>query len=73
VHIPSAELLEAMRKAKLLPAISLDSDSEYDPVDLQDELNERAYEDERLHWARNYEILLQKLGSGWMTERLLDT
>jgi hypothetical protein len=53
ILVPTADLLEEMYRAKLIPQISEDSDGEFDPEDLQEEGRMKLYPDEVAHWARN--------------------
>jgi hypothetical protein len=76
IFVPTADLLEEMYRAKLIPQITEDSDGEYEQEDLQEEGRMELYVDEVAHWARNNEMLQGKLSARppkWSAEALLST
>jgi hypothetical protein len=76
IFVPTQNLLEEMYRAKLIPQINEESDSEFDSEDLQEEERMELYTDEVVHWARNNEVLQGKLSARppkWRVEALLST
>jgi hypothetical protein len=76
IFIPSPDLLKEMRAAKMISAENPESDFEFDEEDSLVESLDYSYNDEKLHWFRNNELLRSQLtapSTKWVLEPLLST
>jgi hypothetical protein len=76
IFIPSLDLLKEMRTAKLISAENSESDFEFDEADSVEESLDYSYNDEKLHWCRNNDLLYSQLtapSTKWVLEPLLET